>query len=51
MKYIKADSVLPVALVEELQRFMFPQKRTAKRNEKSYMRNDFREVVILRPLF
>lgn len=38
MKYIKADSVLPIALVEELQSyikadiFMFPQEKTAKRN-------------------
>lgn len=34
----------------------FPQEKTAKRNEfiqskKSYMENDFREVVVLRPLF
>ena len=34
MKYIKADSVLPIALVEELQSYilMFPQEKTAKRN-------------------
>ena len=36
MKYIKADSVLPIALVEELQSYiqggyiMFPQEKTAK---------------------
>lgn len=99
MKYIKADSVLPIALVEELQSYIqggyiyVPSRKDSKKKwgelsgcryeieqrnrkirkdyqqgksvdeladiyylsvhsiRKSYMRNNFREVVVLRPLF